>query len=116
MKETQTQAASKCFLAPFPGRCVVEREGFKYKGVLAIPDVAKQLPSIGKVVAVGDPMDSERAYLLGKRVVWSRMSGIPIHVANKPAYDIFSYEELLAIVTTNEDLEMEMEDFSLSRM
>lgn len=102
----------KCYISPFKGRCVVERvRAADRAGNIWIPDKAKVMPTIGKVVAVGD---EEQDYLVGKRVIFGRMSGVPISVANKPLYSIFAYEELLAILNTEDDIEFEQEDTSLA--
>jgi co-chaperonin GroES (HSP10) len=101
---------SVCFIKPFSGRCVVEREEFKYTGALILPKTTRQLPTIGHVRAVGD---DDHKCLLGKRVLFTRMSGIPVYVQDRPKLDVFSYEELVGEVLTNEEMKFEMEDYSL---
>jgi co-chaperonin GroES (HSP10) len=102
------------YLKPQPGRCLVEREqAAKSAGLIYIPDKARVMPTIGTVVRVGDPDIPQYAELVGKRVLFSRMSGIPISIKNKPVYSLFAYEEILAIFETDENVEFETEDTSL---
>lgn len=94
-----------CPLAPYPGRCIVVREQYKTKATIIITDQTKRIPTIGKVVAVGD---EARHDLLGKRVLFGRYSGVPVHISGHPQYDIFDYSELLAEVTTTEKIEFDL--------
>jgi co-chaperonin GroES (HSP10) len=96
------------FLVPTPGRCIVERDGFKYSGLLVIPEKHKQMPTTGRVIAVGD---SDHMNLMGKRVVWGRFSGMPIQFSGFPAYDALTYDEIIAYVE-DEDVKLSLEDFS----
>ena len=99
-----------CYLKPRPGKCIVEREGFKYEGRLVIPEKAKQLPTIGRIIAVGDP---DHEFMLGQRIIWARYSGVPISITGKPKYDVFAYEEILCEVCTDDEVHLELEDTSL---
>lgn len=95
-----------CPLMPFSNRCVVRRDRFKSKSKVAITDGSKKIPTIGTVIAVGD---SSFEHLIGKRVLFGRMSGVPVYIAGHPQYDIFDYGELLAIVSGDDKLEFQLE-------
>jgi co-chaperonin GroES (HSP10) len=108
-KDTRVQmikqkVQSACILNPLPGRCVVEREGFKAKTSIIIPGEAKRTPTIGVVVAVGDSDEYHQA-MVGRRVLFARMSGVPIYMSGHPQYDIFDYSELLAFVNSTDKIE-----------
>jgi co-chaperonin GroES (HSP10) len=111
-EEVQQLIAEAKLLEPTSGRCIVVRDRFKYSGLIAIPDRYKQMPTTGHVVAVGN---SEQEHLVGKRIVWGRFSGVPVQFDKRPAYDILTYEEILAFLNDT-SVELTMEDMSaLSR-
>ncbi len=97
-----------CILDPFPGRCVIVRDGFKYSGKIIIPDKHRQLPTTGVVVAVGD---KERENLLGRRVAWGRYSGVPFQFSGHHCYDVMTYEEVMAFVLDPE-AKLNLDDMS----
>lgn len=104
----EQESNESCYLIPFPGRCIVEREkAASASGRIIIPDKHRRAPQIGTVLAVGD---EHRNDLLGKRVIFGMMSGVPISIKNKPAYSIFAYEELLAIVASDDKVEFEPDE------
>ena len=111
-KNEATPAPEKqCDLVPMPGRCVFQKEKAATKaGAIYIPKTAQRTPTIGRVLAVGD---TEREYLVGKRMIIGHMSGVPIYIQGAPAYSICAYEELLCEVKSEEEIKFEPEDTSL---
>ncbi len=104
----ETLQTEPCILEPFSGRCIIVRDGFKYSGKIYIPDKSRQLPTTGKVVAVGD---ADHKHLLGRRVAWGRYSGVPFQFAGHHVYDVMTYEEIMAYVNDPE-AKLDMDDMS----
>lgn len=97
----------ECFLEPVGSRLVVKRDQFKYSGLIAIPDKAKEPPTTGTVVKAGPGLED----YVGKRVLWNFLSGSPVTFRNKPSYTVLNIEEVLAIITTDEKLEPSTKEF-----
>jgi len=123
METTTAENNKKVFLKPMPGRVIVQRDEPKGKtGLIYIPEKYKQLPTTGRVLAVGDfgqadvrceptvlidddgaesvsfPKHMDMSWLIGKRVVWGRFSGIPLFFEGDQKFDVLTYEEIVAVV------------------
>ncbi len=104
-KSAYEEVSTKCIIDPMPGRCVVVRDGSVEKsGGIWIPDKAKQMPTTGTVVAVGD---DDRHGLVGRRIVWGRYSGLVVQITGFPIYDILTYEEILGFLNTDNKMDMD---------
>lgn len=100
------QDTNGTFLKPLPGRILIKRDEAKsHSSVIYIPEKHRQLPTTGRIVAVGD---EERQDWVGKRVVWGRFSGVPLFFSGGLKFDVLTPEEILAFVqddTAEIDLE-----------
>lgn len=94
----------KCPLKPLPDRIIVRIDGFHYSGRLVIPDTAKRLPTTGHVIAIGS---SVTQVSVGDRVVFPLYSGTLIKFKNFPKYRVLTEPEILALVDTDEQLDLE---------
>ena len=106
------------FLVPAPGKLVIEMDDFKYSGKLIIPDNAKEQPSTGVIRAMGtgspqrvmgiaadQTTQYEDVYEIGDRIVFPQFSGTLVMFKNAPKYRVLGYEEILAIVAGEQELE-----------
>jgi co-chaperonin GroES (HSP10) len=99
---TKPRQIRGCFVKPNGYRLIVERDGFKYSGALYIPEKNRIPPTTGVVVAV--PADGSLDQWLGKRVIWSQLSGTPISFKNLPKYFAMQIEEIIGEITVDEKL------------
>lgn len=103
MSSASIKPVNKVFIKPTAGRVLVERDGFHYSGKLVIPDRAKQRPTTGTVVAVGEGCED----WLGKRVVFPMFSGTDYKFKGFPAWTMLQVEELHGeILKTDQELEL----------
>ena len=92
-------------LIPARGKCVVVREEAEGKtpGGIILPDVAKEKPVIGKILACGQPdMNSDgmlapEDFKEGDRVVFTSYSRNKIEL-ERQEYLILAFEDILAVI------------------
>lgn len=118
--EKETTTPTKFFMKPTPGKLIVKIDDFRYSGRIVIPDKAKRMPTTGVVVAVSDAdLNAEEVggglggYWLGRRIIFGRWSGTQLAFKGHPAFNCLTYEEILAELATDEELELD--DTSLMR-
>lgn len=93
-------------LRPLHDRVIVERleEDEKTKGGIIIPDSAKEKPSEGKVIAVGEGKVNEDGSVrkldvkAGDRVIFGKYSGDEVTVEGKELI-ILSEDNILGVIT-----------------
>lgn len=103
-------AEEACFLRPAPGRCIILPDEFSYSGKLIIPDNAKRRGSTGRVVRINiadSGPESLSALWHGKRVVYGFYSGTPVKFSNRTAYIVIGYDEILAEIASDEEMELD---------
>jgi chaperonin GroES len=103
-KKKKTQES--CKLQPLGDRVVVEQEGREEKttGGIFLPDAAKDKPSRGRVVSVGNGRlldDGSRAALqvkVGDRIIFSKYSMGDNFKIGEDEYMLLSENDILAVV------------------
>lgn len=86
-------------LRPLDDRVVIETKEQTEKNVggIIIPDTAKEKPMIGKVLAVGNDEDLQKAVKVGDSILYSKYGGTEVEIENKK-YLIVSRSDILAII------------------
>lgn len=96
---------SKEVLRPTPDRILVQADGFKYEGLIEIPDKAKRSTTTGVITAVGKNITE---YSVGQHILYAQFSGTGISIKGHPAYRVLSQDEILLII----EGEVEVEEVS----
>lgn len=104
MIETTEAPAKKLWLTPVGDRIVVNEDAFTYHGKLAIPDSAKRRTTTGHVIAVGPDVT---LFKVGDRILYTAFAGTDVQVKGKPACRIMTSDEVLAILTVEDEMELE---------
>ncbi len=102
---TATKTKSRIKLQPLGDRVVVKREESEEKtaGGIVLPDTAKDKPSRGKVISVGDGKlldDGTRSPLqvkVGDRVIFSSYAGDTVKVEDEELL-LMREEDILAVI------------------
>jgi co-chaperonin GroES (HSP10) len=89
-------------LRPLPGRILVQEDGFKYEGLIEIPDKAKRRTTTGIVRALGAGVEN---IPIGAHILYAQFSGTGIAIKNQPPYRVLSPDEILLFI--DEDVEIE---------
>jgi co-chaperonin GroES (HSP10) len=100
-----TKAKTKFALKPQGARILVKEDGFKYEGLIEVPDSAKRRPTTGWIVDVGPDGDKS---LIGKHILYAQFSGTGINLRHQPAFRVLSVDEVLLII----EGEVEVEEVS----
>jgi chaperonin GroES len=74
-------------------------------GLIIVPDVAKEKPQIGEIIAIGDDIEItnqnkrklSEMFCIGDKVIYARYGGIEIKVDNNE-YIIVSRNDILAVI------------------
>lgn len=88
-------------LKPLDDRVVIEvktEAQEKNVGGIIIPDTAKEKPSMGEVIAVGNDEDLQEQVKKGDKILYAKYGGTEVELDGKK-YLIVSRSDILAIVT-----------------
>src|ERR1035437_4155049 len=94
----------KLWLIPVGDRLIVDEDDFSYHGKLTIPDSAKRRTTTGHVAAI-DP--DVTLFKVGDRILYTAFAGTDVQLKGKPAYRIMTSDEVLAILTTDDVLDLD---------
>lgn len=92
-------------LKPTSRRILVASDGFKYEGLIEIPDKAKRSTTTGVIVAVGKDITEFKS---GQHILYAQFSGTGITIKGHPSYRVLSEDEVLLLI----EGEVEVEEVS----
>jgi co-chaperonin GroES (HSP10) len=93
---------SQATLKPTANRILVAEDGFKYEGLVHIPDTAKRRTTTGIIVAVGKDITE---YAVDQHILYAQFSGTGIQIKGHPAYRVLSPDEILLIISDDAEVE-----------
>lgn len=83
---------AKAVLKPRGNRILVKEDGFKYEGIIEIPQTAQRRATTGVIVDVGPLGDRSE---IGRHILYAHFSGTGIKLKEHPAFRILSPDEIL---------------------
>ncbi|MFO7895839.1 MAG: co-chaperone GroES [Candidatus Cloacimonadales bacterium] len=87
-------------LKPLDDRVVIEikaKASEKNVGGIIIPDTAKEKPSMGEVISVGNDEDLQEQVKVGDQILYAKYGGTEVELEGKK-YLIVSRSDILAII------------------
>ena len=82
-------------IIPMGDRLVVELFEVKYEGNLEIPEIAKEAPQIGTVLAVGTDNELKEWIKEGDKIIFGKFAGQPFFLDQKAKVLILRKDEIM---------------------